>query len=52
LTGLWQVSGRNDTHYARRVELDSHYIRNWTPLLDARILLKTVHVVLGGRGAY
>jgi Undecaprenyl-phosphate galactose phosphotransferase WbaP len=52
LTGLWQVSGRNDTHYRRRVELDSHYIRHWTPWLDGRILLQTVLVVLRGHGAY
>ena len=52
LTGLWQVSGRNDTHYHRRVELDGHYIRHWTPWLDGRILLRTVRVVLHGHGAY
>jgi Undecaprenyl-phosphate galactose phosphotransferase WbaP len=52
LTGLWQVSGRNDTHYRRRVELDGHYIRHWTPWLDGRILLQTVRVVLRGHGAY
>lgn len=52
LTGLWQVSGRNDTHYHRRVELDSHYIRHWAPWLDGRILLQTVRVVLRGHGAY
>jgi Undecaprenyl-phosphate galactose phosphotransferase WbaP len=52
LTGLWQVSGRNDTHYNRRVELDISYIRNWTILLDLKILLRTVGVVLHGRGAY
>lgn len=52
LTGLWQVSGRNDTHYFRRVELDCHYIRNWTVFSDIRILLKTVYVVVHGRGAY
>jgi len=52
LTGLWQVSGRNDTHYHRRVELDSHYIRHWAPWLDGMILLQTVRVVLRGHGAY
>jgi Undecaprenyl-phosphate galactose phosphotransferase WbaP len=52
LTGLWQVSGRNDTNYQRRVSLDCQYIRNWSLWLDAKILLKTVRVVLGGRGAY
>jgi lipopolysaccharide/colanic/teichoic acid biosynthesis glycosyltransferase len=52
LTGLWQVSGRNDTHYGRRVELDCQYIRNWTVALDLKILLKTAAVVARGRGAY
>jgi Undecaprenyl-phosphate galactose phosphotransferase WbaP len=52
LTGLWQVSGRNDTHYRRRVQLDTHYIRYWTPWLDGKILLRTVQVVLRGHGAY
>ncbi len=52
LTGLWQVSGRTDTSYRRRVELDSVYIRNWTPWLDLQILARTVRVVLTGHGAY
>jgi len=52
LTGLWQVSGRNNTSYRRRTELDSEYIRKWTLGLDLTVLLKTVPVVLGGRGAY
>ena len=52
LTGLWQVSGRNDTHYTRRVELDCHYIRHWSLWMDFRILVKTVRVVLMGHGAY
>jgi Undecaprenyl-phosphate galactose phosphotransferase WbaP len=52
LTGLWQVSGRNDTNYKRRVAFDCEYIRNWSLWLDAKILFKTVRVVLGGRGAY
>ncbi|WP_321963057.1 sugar transferase [Paraburkholderia sp. J7] len=52
MTGLWQVSGRNDTDYPTRVSLDVTYIRNWTFLVDLRILLKTVDVVVNGRGAY
>jgi Undecaprenyl-phosphate galactose phosphotransferase WbaP len=52
LTGLWQVSGRNDTHYSRRVELDCQYIRNWSAPRDLGILLKTAVVVVRGRGAY
>jgi Undecaprenyl-phosphate galactose phosphotransferase WbaP len=52
LTGLWQVSGRTETSYRRRVELDTTYIRNWTLRLDLQILIRTVRVVLNGHGAY
>jgi len=52
LTGLWQVSGRNDTHYSRLVELDCHYIRNWSAARDLEILIKTAGVIVRGRGAY
>jgi lipopolysaccharide/colanic/teichoic acid biosynthesis glycosyltransferase len=52
ITGLWQVSGRSDAAYAQRVRLDMHYIRNYTVWLDLMILLRTLPVVLGGRGAY
>ena len=52
LTGLWQVSGRNDTSYRKRIELDSEYIQNWTVRKDLVVLLKTVRVVLFGHGAY
>jgi len=52
LTGLWQVSGRNDITYSRRVELDGQYIRDWSAGLDILILLRTVRVVLLGKGAY
>jgi len=52
LTGLWQVSGRSDTSYKRRVELDEYYLLNRSIKLDIRILLKTVQVVLGRKGAY
>jgi lipopolysaccharide/colanic/teichoic acid biosynthesis glycosyltransferase len=52
LTGLWQVSGRQDVSYERRVELDMQYIDNWSFFTDVRILLKTVRVVLSMRGAH
>jgi lipopolysaccharide/colanic/teichoic acid biosynthesis glycosyltransferase len=52
LTGLWQVSGRNNTSYWRRIELDSEYIRTWTPRSDIHIVMKTFGAVLKGRGAY
>lgn len=52
LTGLWQVSGRNDTTYEERVRLDAYYVRNWSPWLDIYILARTVLVVFGRKGAY
>jgi exopolysaccharide production protein ExoY len=52
ITGLWQVTGRNDTDYRRRVVLDVYYVRRQSVLLDLYILLKTTRVVLGGNGAY
>jgi Undecaprenyl-phosphate galactose phosphotransferase WbaP len=52
LTGLWQVSGRNDTTYEHRVELDQYYIHNKSLALDLQILWKTVSVVLNRTGAY
>ena len=52
LTGLWQVSGRNDTTYERRVELDEYYVLNRSMRLDLEILWKTVFVVLKKDGAY
>jgi exopolysaccharide production protein ExoY len=52
ITGLWQVTGRNNTDYRRRVALDVYYVRKQGLLLDLYILLKTPRVVLGGGGAY
>lgn len=52
LTGLWQVSGRNNTTYARRVELDEYYVRNQSLKLYLHILVKTVSVVITRDGAY
>ena len=52
ITGLWQVTGRNNTDYRRRVVLDTYYVRNQNLLLDLYILVKTTGVVLGGSGAY
>ncbi|MDB5968935.1 MAG: exopolysaccharide biosynthesis polyprenyl glycosylphosphotransferase [Hydrocarboniphaga sp.] len=52
LTGLWQVTGRSDACYRRRVAMDVYYSRNKSLLLDFSILLKTVKVVLTGSGAY
>jgi Undecaprenyl-phosphate galactose phosphotransferase WbaP len=52
LTGLWQVSGRNERSYDERVELDTYYVRNWSPWLDIYLLARTVKVVVTGYGAY
>lgn len=52
LTGLWQISGRNDVTYSSRVNLDSWYVRNWSLWLDVTILAKTLNIVLGRKGAY
>ena len=52
ITGLWQVTGRNNTDYRRRVVLDTYYVRNQNLLLDLYILGKTTGVVLCGKGAY
>ena len=52
ITGLWQISGRNDTGYEDRVALDSWYVRNWSLWHDLVILVKTINVVLRGKGAY
>ncbi|WP_407429157.1 undecaprenyl-phosphate galactose phosphotransferase WbaP [Treponema sp.] len=52
LSGMWQISGRSDTGYEERVTLDSYYIQNWSVWLDIWIIIKTVYVVLRGKGAY
>jgi exopolysaccharide biosynthesis polyprenyl glycosylphosphotransferase len=52
LTGLWQVSGRNDITFEEMCRLDQLYVSCWSVGLDARILLRTLRVVLTGRGAY
>lgn len=52
ITGMWQISGRNDTSYDERVEHDAFYSRNWSPFLDIYILARTIKVVLLREGAY
>jgi len=52
ITGLWQVTGRNNLDYRRRVALDVYYVRRQNLALDLYILMKTPRVVLGGGGAY
>ena len=52
LSGMWQTSGRSDTSYEDRIMYDTYYIQNWSIWLDLWILIKTVWVVLKGKGAY
>ena len=52
ITGLWQVSGRNNIDFNGRLELDSWYVRNWSVWLDVTLLMKTFKVVLQKSGAY
>ena len=52
MTGLWQVSGRNNTTYEERVAFDRYYIRNWSIWLDLYILARTFRAVLQSEGAY
>lgn len=52
ITGIWQVSGRNDISYVRRVEMDALYARKKSVLLDLRIIIATVPAVLLRRGSY
>jgi len=52
ITGLWQVSGRNELTFAEMCRLDQLYVNCWSIGLDVRILLRTLWVVFGGHGAY
>lgn len=52
LTGLWQISGRNNTQYEDKIRLDTYYIRNWSLWLDYYILLRTIRTVVCREGSY
>jgi undecaprenyl-phosphate galactose phosphotransferase len=52
ITGLWQISGRNDVDYDERVQLDTWYVRNWSIEQDLIILMKTIVTVLLRKGSY
>jgi lipopolysaccharide/colanic/teichoic acid biosynthesis glycosyltransferase len=51
LTGLWQVSGRNATSFAERLDYDAAYVQECSPALDLQIVLRTIPTVLSGVGA-
>lgn len=50
ITGLWQVSGRNDVSYDERIKLDVYYVENWKASLDLRILVRTIGVMFKRKG--
>lgn len=52
LTGIWQVSGRSDIEFERWMSYDLEYVDNWSIGLDLKIILRTLPVVLTGKGAY
>ena len=52
ITGLWQVSGRNDTSHEERVEMVAYYVSNWSIWLDLVILARTPGSTVLRRGAY
>jgi Undecaprenyl-phosphate galactose phosphotransferase WbaP len=52
MTGMWQISGRNDLTYDERIGLDVYYVQNWSIWLDMHILMHTVLIVFQGKGAY
>jgi lipopolysaccharide/colanic/teichoic acid biosynthesis glycosyltransferase len=51
ITCLWQISGRNEVSFKEWMELDRQYIESWSLWLDLKILVKTIPVVLFGKGA-
>lgn len=52
VTGYWQVQGRQNVSYDERVQMEEFYVRNWSLVLDLKILIKTPLRVLRGAGAY
>ena len=52
LSGLWQISGRSNTTYLERVQLDRFYVMNWSLWMDLRIIFMTIPAVVMSRGAH
>ncbi|WP_366924308.1 sugar transferase [Metallumcola ferriviriculae] len=52
ISGFWQVSGRNNVTFDQRLRMDTWYVENWSLWLDLVILIRTISVVFGGKGAY
>ena len=51
ISGLWQISGRSDVDFERRVKLDKQYIEKWSFWLDLEIMLRTIPALLAQSGA-
>jgi lipopolysaccharide/colanic/teichoic acid biosynthesis glycosyltransferase len=52
ITGPWQVSGRNGTSFAKRVNMDARYVRDWSVWLDIVLLFRTVWCLMTRKDAY
>ncbi len=52
ITGLWQVSGRNDIDYEERILLDEYYAKNWSLWLDVELIIRTFGAIINKKGAY
>ncbi len=52
ITGWWQIQGRSDLDHEEAIRMDHFYIENWSPALDAYIMLRTVRALLSRKGAY
>lgn len=52
ITGLWQVSGRNEIDFSGRLRMEAWYVRNWSLWLDVSLIFRTISVVLSSKGAY
>jgi Undecaprenyl-phosphate galactose phosphotransferase WbaP len=51
ITGWWQVLGRHQTTFTKRLQMDEYYISNWSLWMDAYITMRTILVILTGKGA-
>ena len=52
ITGFWQVYGRSTTAFDTMVRMDIHYVRNWTPIMDIKLMFKTPLTLFTAKGAY
>lgn len=52
ITGIWQVSGRNDISYKTRIQLDEKYVDNQSLMMDMKLIIQTIPVMIQAKGAY